>query len=94
MKTAEGQLQTEPRLAREASTLAEAFRITAAERDGRRSRSAPSGDAFTITWGELRERVDALAGGLAKLGVESRSRRSRRRRPNPPQSSISATSRR
>jgi long-subunit acyl-CoA synthetase (AMP-forming) len=27
-------------------------------------------DAFTITWGELRERVDALAGGLAKLGVK------------------------
>ena len=28
------------------------------------------GDEFTITWGELRERVDALAGGLAKLGVQ------------------------
>ncbi len=27
------------------------------------------GDAFTITWGELQARVDALAGGLAKLGV-------------------------
>ena len=27
-------------------------------------------DAFTITWGELRERVDALAGGLAKLGLK------------------------
>ena len=26
-------------------------------------------DAFTITWGELRERVDALAGGLAELGL-------------------------
>ena len=26
-------------------------------------------DAFTITWGELRERVDALAGGLAGLGL-------------------------
>jgi long-chain acyl-CoA synthetase len=51
-----------------ATTLAEAFRITAAERADEvaiRTRQ----DAFTITWGELRERVDALAGGLAKLGV-------------------------
>ena len=51
-----------------ATTIAEAFRITAAERADEvaiRTRH----DAFTITWGELRERVDALAGGLAKLGV-------------------------
>jgi long-chain acyl-CoA synthetase len=51
-----------------ATTLAQAFRITAAERADEvaiRTRQ----DAFTITWGELRERVDALAGGLAKLGV-------------------------
>ena len=27
-------------------------------------------DEQTLTWGRLRERVDALAGGLAKLGVE------------------------
>ena len=26
-------------------------------------------DAFTITWGELRDRVDALAGGLHALGL-------------------------
>jgi long-chain acyl-CoA synthetase len=52
-----------------AATIAEAFRITAAERSedvAIRTRQ----DAFTITWGELRERVDALAGGLAKLGVQ------------------------
>jgi long-chain acyl-CoA synthetase len=51
-----------------ARTLAEAFRITAADRAGEvaiRTRE----DAFTITWGALRERVDALAGGLAKLGL-------------------------
>ncbi len=50
------------------STLVEAFRITASDRAGEvaiRTRQ----DAFTITWGELRERVDALAGGLAKLGL-------------------------
>ena len=27
-------------------------------------------DSISITWSELRERVDALAGGLAKLGVK------------------------
>jgi long-chain acyl-CoA synthetase len=57
------------RMVIEATTIAEAFRNTAAERADEvaiRTR----GDAFTITWGELRERVDALAGGLAKLGVE------------------------
>src|SRR5271165_2158592 len=54
--------------AAEATTIAEAFRITAAERADEvaiRTRA----DEFTITWGELRERVDALAGGLAKLGL-------------------------
>ncbi|HEX4467475.1 MAG TPA: long-chain fatty acid--CoA ligase [Solirubrobacteraceae bacterium] len=49
-------------------TLAAAFRATAASRSDQvaiRTRA----DAFTITWGELRERVDALAGGLAGLGL-------------------------
>ena len=56
------------RLAREAPTIAEAFRITAEDRaDDVAIRT--KGDAFTITWGQLRERVDALAGGLAKLGL-------------------------
>jgi long-chain acyl-CoA synthetase len=51
-----------------AATIAEAFRITAgarAEEVAIRTKE----DAFTITWGELRRRVDALAGGLAKLGL-------------------------
>jgi long-subunit acyl-CoA synthetase (AMP-forming) len=51
-----------------AATLAEAFRITAAER-AEDVAIRTKGDAFTITWGELRERVDALAGGLAGLGL-------------------------
>jgi len=51
-----------------APTLAQAFRITAADRvDDVAIRTR--GDEFTITWGALRERVDALAGGLAKLGL-------------------------
>jgi len=63
------QSATGERAALSATTLAQAFRITAAERlDDVAIRTR--GDAFTITWGELRERVDALAGGLAKLGVE------------------------
>jgi len=51
-----------------AATLAEAFRITAAER-AEEVAIRTKEDAFTITWGELRERVDALAGGLAGLGL-------------------------
>jgi long-chain acyl-CoA synthetase len=69
MNIAEGQLHTQARSAREAGTVAEAFRITAAEREGEIAIRTKQ-DAFTITWGELRERVDALAGGLAKLGLE------------------------
>ena len=54
--------------AQDAATLAEAFRITAAERADQVA-IRTKGDAFTISWGELRTRVDALAGGLAKLGL-------------------------
>jgi long-chain acyl-CoA synthetase len=56
------------RAAVEAPSIAAAFRITAAARADEvaiRTRE----DAFTITWGELRERVDALAGGLFELGL-------------------------
>ena len=60
---------TTPKRATEASTIAEAFRITAADRADEVA-IRTKGDAFTITWGELRERVDALARGLAGLGVE------------------------
>jgi long-subunit acyl-CoA synthetase (AMP-forming) len=52
-----------------AATIAEAFRITVAERVDEVAIRTKA-DAFSITWGELRERVDALAGGLAKLGVQ------------------------
>ncbi len=51
-----------------AATMAQAFRMTAAER-AEEVAIRTKGDEFSITWGELRERVDALAGGLAKLGV-------------------------
>lgn len=51
-----------------ASTIAEAFRITSAAHSGEVA-IRTKGDAFTITWGELRERVDALAGGLFRLGL-------------------------
>jgi len=60
---------TRDRSAVSALTVAQAFRITAAQRAGEVA-IRTKGDAFTITWGELRERVDALAGGLAKLGVQ------------------------
>jgi long-subunit acyl-CoA synthetase (AMP-forming) len=57
-----------PRRAVDAATMAEAFRLTAAERPDQVALRT-KGDATTMTWGELRERVDALAGGLAELGV-------------------------
>ena len=52
----------------DAATMIEAFHRTADQHgDGAAIRTKD--DEFTITWGELRERVNALAGGLAKLGV-------------------------
>jgi long-subunit acyl-CoA synthetase (AMP-forming) len=60
---------THRRAALGAATIAEAFRITAAER-AEEVAIRTKEDAFTITWAELHKRVDALAGGLAKLGVK------------------------
>ncbi len=57
------------RAAAEAPTLAHAFRITAAERADQVAIRTKE-DAFSITWGQLRERVDALAGGLDGLGLK------------------------
>ena len=52
----------------DAPTIAEAFRRTvAANRDHTAIRTKD--DAVSWTWGELEQRVDALAGGLAKLGL-------------------------
>ncbi|HUA11324.1 MAG TPA: AMP-binding protein [Solirubrobacteraceae bacterium] len=59
---------TESASATEAATIAEAFRITSARRsDAVAIRT--KGDEFSITWGELRARVDNLAGALAGLGL-------------------------
>src|SRR4051812_49950644 len=52
-----------------ATTIAEAFRQTV-ERKPDEVAIRTKGDAFTITWGQLRERVDALAAGLARPGPE------------------------
>jgi long-subunit acyl-CoA synthetase (AMP-forming) len=52
----------------DAPTVAEAFRITTEQKPddvALRNRD----DSISITWGEVRERSDALAGGLAALGV-------------------------
>jgi long-subunit acyl-CoA synthetase (AMP-forming) len=51
-----------------AATIAEAFRIISVNRGGDAA-VRTKGDELTWTWGELRERVDALAGGLAALGL-------------------------
>ena len=52
----------------DAATIAEAFRITV-ERNPDRVAVRTRDDAVSLTWGELRDRVDAFAGGLAGLGV-------------------------
>ena len=51
-----------------AATLAEAFRITAEDHADRVALRTKD-DEISLTWGELRRRVDALAGGLHELGV-------------------------
>ncbi len=69
MESAVTQMKAPGQVAAEAGTVAAAFRITAAARADQVAIRTKD-DAFTITWGELRERVDALAGGLSKLGVK------------------------
>src|SRR5918996_5715222 len=51
-----------------AATLAHAFRTTA-EAHPDRVAVRTKDDEVSLTWSELRDRVDALAGGLAQLGV-------------------------
>ncbi|MBI5104569.1 MAG: AMP-binding protein [Solirubrobacterales bacterium] len=60
---------TTPKRAVDAATIAEAFRITASQRAAEVA-VRTKGDAVSWTWAELREKVDALAGGLAALGVK------------------------
>jgi long-subunit acyl-CoA synthetase (AMP-forming) len=60
---------TQPREAVGAATIAEAFRITAVDRADEVA-VRTKGDEIAWTWGELRERVDALAAGLTGLGLE------------------------
>src|SRR5579884_2691137 len=52
----------------EAPTLGEALRRTAANHPDIVAVRWPD-DSLALTWSQLLERVDALAGGLAKLGV-------------------------
>src|SRR5919107_5487825 len=52
----------------DAATIAEAFRLTATEREGDVAVRTLDGST-EWTWGELRSRVDALAGGLHGLGL-------------------------
>jgi long-subunit acyl-CoA synthetase (AMP-forming) len=52
-----------------AATMAEAFRLTVEDNPDRVAVRTKD-DEVSLTWGELRDRVDALAGGLAKLGVK------------------------
>jgi long-chain acyl-CoA synthetase len=60
---------TRPRDAVGAATIAEAFRLTSVNRADEVA-IRTKGDEVSWTWGQLRERVDALAGGLVALGLE------------------------
>src|SRR5919112_114140 len=51
-----------------ARTMTEAFRLTV-EDHADRVAVRTKDDAVRLTWAQLRDRVDALAGGLAQLGV-------------------------
>jgi long-chain acyl-CoA synthetase len=59
---------TPPESAVDAATLGEALRRTAARHPDRVAIRTPD-DSVTLTWSQLLERTDALAGGLARLGV-------------------------
>src|ERR687892_1809542 len=52
-----------------ARTMTEAFRLTVEDHPDRVAVRTKD-DEVSLTWAQLRERVDALAGGLAGLGVE------------------------
>src|SRR6478672_6665224 len=54
--------------AAQATTIAEAFRLTAADHPDRVAMRTKD-DEVSLTWAELRDRSDAFAGGLARLGV-------------------------
>jgi long-chain acyl-CoA synthetase len=66
---ASSDLRTTLHAATSAATIAEAFRITAEEHPDRVAVRTKD-DEISLTWSELRDRVDALAGGLASLGVQ------------------------
>src|SRR3954465_3827327 len=51
-----------------AATMAEAFRLTVEDSPDRVAVRTLN-DEVSLTWSELRDRSDALAGGLARLGV-------------------------
>jgi long-chain acyl-CoA synthetase len=59
---------TAPKRAIDAATIAEAFRITSAQRADQVA-IRTKGDEVSWTWSDLRERVDRLAGGLHALGL-------------------------
>src|ERR1700735_5570200 len=54
----------------DAPTLTEALRRTAASNPDIVAVRTPD-DSVSLTWAELLERVDAVAGGMAKVGVGS-----------------------
>src|ERR1044072_4580152 len=52
-----------------AATIAEAFRLTVEDHPDRVAVRTKD-DEIALTWAQLRDKVDALAGGLQQLGVK------------------------
>ena len=52
-----------------ARTMTEAFRMTVEDHPDRVAVRTKDGEV-SLTWSQLRDRVDALAGGLAGLGLQ------------------------
>jgi long-subunit acyl-CoA synthetase (AMP-forming) len=65
----ESSISTPARAATKAATIVEAFRLTAGER-AEEVAIRTQGDETSITWAEYRDRVESLAAGLAKLGLQ------------------------
>jgi long-chain acyl-CoA synthetase len=66
---AETQAETKLTRSVDATTIAQAFRHTAETRTGKVA-IRTKGDEVSWTWGELRDRVDNLAGSLHELGLK------------------------
>ena len=70
METTTAERRTSRPAGLDASTVAEAFQLTAQE-NADRAALRTKGDEFSITWGEYADKVERVAAGLAGMGLGS-----------------------